>query len=150
MNQQNGNNPTQEYLNEVLRSGVDSDVPELQTLVSRDFGLANMSKAGRRWLRYHSDNIDLFSEEGYPDHESYVSGLLGNALLQDPEFTDQDPQHAQEVKRDLALMAHHAMTSRSLEGWQQDKFGESIQTNRVEDNRREEEPQSGGLLRGRL
>ncbi|MDR9407172.1 MAG: hypothetical protein RI516_08090 [Spiribacter sp.] len=54
------------------------------------------------------------------------------------------------MKRDLALMAHHAMTSRSLEGWQQDKFGESIQTNRVEDNRKEEEPQSGGLLRGRL
>ncbi|MDR9407171.1 MAG: hypothetical protein RI516_08085 [Spiribacter sp.] len=84
MNQQNGNNPTQEYLNEVLRSGVDNDVPELQTLVSRDFGLANMTKAGRRWLRYNSDNIDLYTEEGYPDHDSYVSGLLATPCCRIP------------------------------------------------------------------
>ena len=150
MNQERANNPTQEYLNEVLRSGIDTQVNELQTLVSRDFGLANMTKAGRRWLRFQSDNIDLYSQEAYPDRDSHVSGLLGNALLQDPDFRDNDPQAREEINRDLALMAHHAMTSRSLDGWQQDKFGESIQTSRVEDNRTDDEPASGGLLRGRL
>ncbi|MDR9397413.1 hypothetical protein, partial [Pontimonas sp.] len=59
-------------------------------------------------------------------------------------------QELADVNREIALMGHFARSSRSVDGWQQDKFGESIQTNRVEDNRKEEEPQSGGLLRGRL
>jgi len=140
-------NPSKEYLNDVLRSEV-GDVPEeMRELLSRDYALANISSADRQHFRYKADNIALYSEERKPDADSFFRGLMGKALTNDPDFQVNDPTELAEVNREIALMGHFARSSRSVEGWQQDKFGESIQTQRVEDNRETEEEKRGPLRR---
>jgi hypothetical protein len=121
----------------------------MRELLSRDYALGNLSSGDRQYFRYKADNIALFSEERLPDQESFFNGLTGVALMNDPDFTVNDQSELADVNREIALMGHYARSSRSVDGWQQDKFGESIQTQRVEDNREKEE-ERGGLFRGML
>jgi hypothetical protein len=146
---QNQINPSKEYLNDVLRSEVGELPEEMRELLSRDYALANISSGDRQHFRYKADNIALFSEERKPDEDSFFRGIMGKALTNDPDFDPNDASELADVNREIALMGHFARTSRSVDGWQQDKFGESIQTQRVEDNRQREEEKRGGL-RGML
>jgi hypothetical protein len=119
----------------------------MRELLSRDYALANISSGDRQHFRYKADNIALYSEERKPDSDSFFRGLTGKALTNDPDFDPNDPSELAEVNREIALMGHFARSSRSVEGWQQDKFGESIQTQRVEDARQVEEEKGGALSR---
>jgi len=121
----------------------------MRELLSRDYALANLNSADRQHFRYKADNVALFDEERLPDGDSFFRGNLGKALTNDRRFDVEDGNELAELNREIALMGHFARSSRSLEGWQQDKFGESIQTQRVEDNREREEDKSG-LLGGML
>jgi len=121
----------------------------MRELLSRDYALANLSSADRQHFRFKADNIALFSEERLPDQDSFFNGLTGIALMNDPDFSVNDQSELADVNREIALMGHYARSSRSVDGWQQDKFGESIQTQRVEDNREKEEDR-GGMFRGML
>lgn len=142
-------NPTREYVNDILSTEVGVVSEEMRELLSRDYALANLSSADRQHFRFKADNIALFSEERLPDQDSFFNGLTGIALMNDPDFTVNDPSELADVNREIALMTHFARSSRSVDGWQQDKFGESIQTQRVEDNREKEEDR-GGMFRGML
>jgi hypothetical protein len=139
-------NPTREYVNDILDSSVGKVSDEMRELLGRDYALANLSSADREHFRYKADNIALFSEERLPDQDSFFRGLTGIALTNDPDFEPNDPQELADVNREIALMGHFARSSRSVDGWQQDKFGESIQTQRVEDNRERDEDK-GGMFR---
>jgi len=121
----------------------------MRELLSRDYALANLSSADREHFRYKADNIALYAEERLPDTDSWFTGMTGYALTNDPDFQADDVTELAEVNREIALMSHFARSSRSVDGWQQDKFGESIQTQRVEDNRQQEEDK-GGIFRGML
>jgi hypothetical protein len=140
-------NPSKEYLNDVLRSEVGELPEEMRELLGRDYALANISTGDRQHFRYKADNIALYSEERKPDQHSFFSGLTGKALTNDPDFEVNDPTELADVNREIALMGHFARSSRAVEGWQQDKFGESIQTQRVEDNRQPEEEKRKGIRR---
>jgi len=142
-------NPTREYVNDILSSEVGVVTEEMRELLSRDYALGNLSSGDRQYFRFKADNIALFSEERLPDQDSFFNGLTGIALMNDPDFSVNDQSELAEVNREIALMGHYARSSRSVDGWQQDKFGESIQTQRVEDNREKEEDR-GGLFRGML
>jgi len=93
-----------------------------------------------------SANIKIFSTERYPSEKSYQQGALGAALMDDPEFQREALPPVTRTKIESALLDHFARTSRGVSGWQQDKFSESIQTNRVEDNRNESSEKKGSLL----
>ena len=142
-------NPTREYVNDILDTDVGAVSTEMRELLSRDYALANLSSADREHFRYKADNIALFAEERLPDTDSWFTGMTGYALTNDPDFQADDVTELAEVNREIALMSHFARSSRSVGGWQQDKFGESIQTQRVEDNRQQEEDK-GGMFRGML
>jgi len=149
MQQQPTKNPSREYVNDLLRTEVGVVSDEMRELLSRDYALANLSTADRQHFRYKADNIALYAEERLPDQDSYFRGDTGKALTNDPDFTPDSEQELADVNREIALMGHFARSSRSVDGWQQDKFGESIQTQRVEDNREREEERVG-LFRGML
>ena len=141
-------NPTREYVNDILDTDVGAVSREMRELLSRDYALANLSSADREHFRYKADNIALYAEERLPDTDSWFTGMTGYALTNDPDFQADDVTELAEVNREIALMSHFARSSRSVDGWQQDKFGESIQTQRVEDNRQDED--TGGMFRGML
>jgi hypothetical protein len=139
--------PSREYIRDLLQTEVDTDMPqEVSDLLKNDYPLANMSSADREYFRLLGDNIGIFAKERFPPDESIMQGSLGAALYDDPEFQINSMDHKQRVRIETALMDHFARTSRAVSGWQQDKFSESIQTNRVEDNRGQSDDNSRGIL----
>jgi hypothetical protein len=141
---------TREYIADLLASGIDDKkhpLPDsIDDLLSQDYPLANLTSADRKYFRLMSANIKIFATERYPTPKSWQSGELGAALLDDPEFEREPLTPVRRTKLESALMDHFARTSRGVGGWQQDKFSESIQTNRVEDNRGEKSEKTGSLL----
>lgn len=141
---------SREYIRDLLVSDIDdADNPlpnSISDLLSQDYPLANLTSADRKYFRLMSANIKIFATERYPTPKSWQSGALGAALLDDPTFEREPLPSVSRTKIESALMDHFARTSRGVGGWQQDKFSESIQTNRVEDNRGEKSEKSGSLL----
>lgn len=144
--------PSKEYIDNIIETTTDdSEHPkEIADLLSGNYALANMNSADRKYFRLLADNIKIFAEERYPPADSYMQGALGAALLDDPEYDREALTTAQKNRIETALMEMFARSSRSVGGWQQDKFSESIQTNRVEDNRdsSRSEPESSGGITG--
>lgn len=140
---------SQEYVESLVTTATDDSKhpKEIGDLLSQDYPLANMNSADRTYFRLLSDNVKLFAEERFPPEDSLVQGALGAALLDDPTFNKTALGGQQKNRIETALMEHFSRTSRAVGGWQQDKFTESIQTNRVEDNRTEtnDDGGSGGL-----
>lgn len=141
---------SREYIRDLLVSDIDSaDNPlpnSIKDLLSQDYPLANLTSADRKYFRLMSANIKIFATERYPTSKSWQSGALGAALLDDPTFEREPLPSVSRTKIESALLDHFARTSRGVDGWQQDKFSESIQTNRVEDNRGDKAEKSGSIL----
>jgi len=147
---QMNDDPSREYIRDLLSRDIEEDEHPLpnsiQDLLSQDYPLANLTSADRKYFRLMSANIKIFSTERYPSEKSYQQGALGAALMDDPEFQREALPPVTRTKIESALLDHFARTSRGVSGWQQDKFSESIQTNRVEDNRNESSEKKGSLL----
>jgi len=143
-------NPTREYVADILQSDSRGDrhtPEEMQKLSSPDFALANINSADREYYRLHADNIGLLSEERKPPKFSPLKNQsIGTALYDDGNYKPSDEDQIESINREIALLSHHVRTSRSVGGWQQDKFSESIQTNRVEDAREPAEEENDGVL----
>ena len=137
----------QEFLQDLL----DSDVshPQMQSAISDllagDYPLANITSADREYFRLLSENVSIYAREQLPDPQSWAAGALGAALYDQPEYYQHPMNESERVRVETALMDHFARSSRGVGGWQQDKLTESIQTQRVEDNRGENDD-SGGFL----
>ena len=147
---QTSEDPSREYIRDLLSTDVNEDQHPLPNsisdLLSQDYPLANLTSADRKYFRLMSANIKIFATERYPAEKSYQQGVLGAALMDDPDFSREPLPGVTRTKIESALMDHFARTSRGVSGWQQDKFSESIQTNRVEDNRNESSEKKGSLL----
>jgi hypothetical protein len=143
-------NPSREYINDLLRTNIDDDDDPLPNsmmdMLANDYPLANLTSADRKFFRLMAENIKIFSKERYPSQKSFQRGALGAALMDDPQFEREPLSDISSTKIESALLDHFARTSRGVSGWQQDKFSESIQTNRVEDNRGANEDNSGSML----
>src|SRR6056297_1211146 len=149
MSQMNKSNPTREYVNDVLDTTVDDGTlpPQLRDLLVNDFPLANLNGADRQYFRLYSENVGLMTDEAYPPQESYAQGSIGSACYGDPDYNAHARDTITSIKTETALLDHFARTSRAVNGWRQDKFSESIQTSRVEDNRSDEGEEKRGLAR---
>src|SRR6056297_2677418 len=147
---QTSEDPSREYIRDLLSTDINEDQHPLPNsisdLLSQDYLLANLTSADRNYFRLMSANIKIFATERYPWPKSWQTGARGAAVLDDPAFEREPLPSVARTKIESALMDHFARTSRGVGGWQQDKFSESIQTNRVEDNRGEKSEKSGSLL----
>jgi len=142
--------PSRQYIRDLLQTDVnDSRHPlpkSITDLLNQDYPLANLTSADRKYFRLMAENIKIFAREQYPAQDSFQQGALGATLMDDPTMEIQPLSDISRTKIESALLNHYARTSRGVDGWQQDKFSESIQTNRVEDNRGEADSDSGSLL----
>jgi len=136
-----------EYLEEITAPGVDATSlpPPVSNLLADDYPLANIKRSDREYFRLLSENVSIYTRELFPPSESAMQGLIGAALYEDPSYQMRSLPEQTRVEIETALMDSFARSSRGLDGWQQDKLGESIKTNRVEDNR---QPDSAGVLGG--
>ncbi|WP_182013503.1 hypothetical protein [Haloquadratum walsbyi] len=145
---QTQNTVSKEYLENLLESEVnDGRLPaEIEDLLSSDYPLANLTSADREYFRLLSDNISIFMRENHPPRESFAQGDLGAA--DDPSYQRESIENEEVVRIETGLLTHFARSSRGVDGWQQDKNSETIQTSRVEDNReREKQGGVGGLFK---
>lgn len=141
---------SKEYLENLLESEVNDGKlrPEIEDLLSSDYPLANLTSADREYFRLLSDNISIFMQENQPPRESYAQGDLGAALYDDPSYARESIENEEVVRIETGLLTHFARSSRGVDGWQQDKNSETIQTSRVEDNREQEKQGGvGGLFK---
>jgi hypothetical protein len=144
--QQAGGGMRQEFLADVVESGIDERLPQpALNLLSKDFPLSNIRREDREYFRLLSENVAHYVKEQFPPEESLVQGDVGAALLGEPASHTQALTTQQRNELETLLMTAFARTSRGEQGWQQDKLTENIQTRRVEDARGES-GDDGGFL----
>jgi hypothetical protein len=141
---------SREFLSDLMQNDVDDHrmFREVGDLLGQDYPLANLTSGDREYFRLLAENVALYIKEQHPHRESWAQGGLGAALYDDEEFGEEHLDPSEVVQIETALMDHFARSSRGVNGWQQDKLTESIQTNRVEDNRENGagDDSSGGLF----
>jgi hypothetical protein len=144
-------NPRPEYVESLTSADmVDESLPKpIADLLDRDYPLANIKRSDREYARLLAENVRIYTSELFPPRESIYQGLTGAALMEDPEFDRVALTDDQKLRLQTALLDHFIRSSRGLNGWQQDKLSETINTNRVEDNREKDESRGGlsGLFR---
>lgn len=129
---------------ELIAELVDHDINDhlaapIADLLTRDFPLANLNRDDREYYRLLQENIALYVKEQFPPEQSLMQGDVGAALLEEPDYRMRAMTEQQRNQIETLLLANHARSSRGLDGWQQDKISENIETQRVEDLREEEE-----------
>jgi hypothetical protein len=131
----------QQYVEGILDTGVsDRELKqEIEDLLADDYALGNLTSADREYFRLLAENIAIFIRETYPPVGSWANGDLGAALYDDPNYQTKPMETKTRIRIETALMDHFARSSRGVDGWQQDKLSESIETNRIEDTRSDEE-----------
>lgn len=135
-----------ELLEELVDHDIDDGVPTpVADLLTRDYPLSNIDRTDREYFRLLSENIAIYVRETYPPDDSLVQGDLGAALLEDPEYGLQSMPEQTLNEIETLLMTTFARSSRGIDGWQQDKLSESIDTQRIEDQR---QPEEDGVLGG--
>ncbi len=156
MSQRNGSSAvddrpgvSREFLADLMANDVEDGrlFREIGDLLGQDYPLANFTSGDREYFRLLAENVALYVKEQHPHRESWAQGGLGAALYDDEEYSEEHLQPGEVVRIETALMDHFARSSRGVGGWQQDKLTESIQTQRVEDNR---ETNAGGDSGGGL
>jgi hypothetical protein len=114
-------------------------------LLSEDYVFANIKTSDREYARLLSKNIVHFVKCEHPPEDSHLTGGARAALTGDMDDKVEPMSKREQNKVESLLLGMFFRTSRSIDGWQQDKLTEQIQTRRVEDNR---ERQSEGPLGG--
>jgi len=141
--------PSGDYVETVVGADVSETVPTpIRNLLSKDFPLANLTREDREYFRLLADNIALYLKERYPPEDSVVQGRAGAALLDDPSFNKTALSQRKRNEIETDLLARFARTGRGVDGWQQDKLSENIETQRLEDERTDEDEDTG--VTGRL
>lgn len=138
-----------EYFEDVVESGVaEKDIPiPIRNLLSKDFPLSKIDSADREYLRLLAKNVYHYARETRPPEESLLQGDVGAALLEDPDYQMQAIPETTKAEIESSPLTFFARVSRGQKGWQQDKLNEGIQTQRLEDERNEDDG-DGGVLGG--
>jgi len=133
----------EEFVEQVTETGIQEDMARAVHNLLEDEGvLGNIRHADREYARLHAENVVKFVEAMHPPTESHVQGQLRRAYLGDLSDGREAIDDATLANFRSVLLASFFRYSRSIDGWQQDKFGEQIQTKRIEDKR---EPNDGLL-----
>jgi hypothetical protein len=138
-------------LSQLSQAGVDdAHARAVADLLSHDFILGNIHRAGLDYLRLLSQNVALYAQEAFPPADSIVAEEVAAGLLEDPDKADLKPMSPTDRDRmETALLAFFIRTTRSYDGWQQDKLSEQIVTRRIEEIEDEAESDSKTVI-GRL
>jgi hypothetical protein len=136
----------EEMVKTIIETGITTEeLPEeVENLLAKDLPLTNIDKGDRKYIRLLSENIALYAKEKRPPQESNVVGDVGAALLEEPDYANSPFSEKQLNNIQSSLITLFTRASRGKGGWQQDKISEEIETQRVEDNRQEEESTLGG------
>jgi hypothetical protein len=136
----------EEMVKTIIETGITTEeLPEeVENLLAKDLPLTNIDKGDRKYIRLLSGNIALYAKEKRPPQESNVVGDVGAALLEEPDYANSPFSEKQLNNIQSSLITLFTRASRGKGGWQQDKISEEIETQRVEDNRQEEESTLGG------
>lgn len=135
-----------EFLDKVTDTGIDEEVAtSIHNLLTQDFVLGNIRAADREYCRLMAENVVLYVTADHPPQDSALQGVLRMGLLGDMDDGRTALSERQKTEFKSLLLGVFFRTSRSVDGWQQDKVTESIQTRRVEDGRQQE---SDGILGG--
>jgi len=138
----------EEFVDKVTDSGIDEDVATaIHNLLADEGVLSNIRQADREFARLHAENVVKYVEAMHPPKESHVQGTLRRAYTGELGDGRSAIDDATLANFRSILLGSFFRFSRSIEGWQQDKFGEQIQTQRLEDRRTDEaEGVLGGLF----
>lgn len=135
-----------EVMDKLMQTGIaEPSAESVADLLSQDYMLGRIRDADREYARLMARNIVHYVECDHPPQSSMVQGTLGMALREDLNNGATALSHEQKTKLKSTLLAMFFRTSRSVDGWQQDKLSEQIQTRRVEDDRDDDGP-LGGLF----
>jgi hypothetical protein len=104
-------------------------------LLSEDYVFANIKTQDREYARLLAENVVLFAKCRHPPEDSHVSGSARAVMTGDVDDTIEPMTTREQNQVESLLLGMFFRTSRSVDGWQQDKLTEQIQTRRVEDNR---------------
>ena len=133
-----------EYIQQMTESQLSAGtIAMLDNMLSKDWVLANFSEAEVNEERWLGRTVNLILESLHPNDESvwtgefrkYCSGQANNAL---------EPLDSQQRAIVFQfIQGHTARVTRGRDGWQQDKFNESLTVSERRDNK---DNKSGGLL----
>jgi hypothetical protein len=137
-----------ELLKQLAESDISDDHAEaVKNLLSKDFMLAKIDGDGHEYLRLLAENIAIYSTCEFPPEDSIVQGDLAGALLEDESESSVVAMRAREKDiLESALLTFFTRSSRSVSGWQQDKLGEQIFTQRSELVENNQQQQKQGIL----
>jgi hypothetical protein len=136
----------EEVIEQLTDTGIDRPAAEsVADLLSEDYVLSNIGNADREYARLLARNIVKYAESEHPPLDSHMQGVSRMALSGNMQDGKTGMSHDQQTKLESILLGMFFRVSRSIDGWQQDKLTESIQTRRVEDNR---QPDGDGALGG--
>jgi len=108
-------------------------------LLSEDYVLSNIKNADREYARLLAKNIVHYVRNQHPPLDSHMQGVSRMAMRGDLQDGKTGLTREQQTQLESVLLGMFFRVSRSIDGWQQDKLTESIQTRRVEDNRQPED-----------
>jgi hypothetical protein len=136
----------EEFLEKVTDTGIDeSTATAVHNLLVDESVLGNIRDADREYARLHAENVIKYVEAMHPPDGSRVQGRLRRAYRGDLDDGRQALDDSTIANFRSILLGAFFRFSRSIDGWQQDKLSEQIQTRRVEDTRDNGED---GLLGG--
>jgi hypothetical protein len=137
----------EEFVEKVTKTGLDEDTATaVHNLLADEGVLGNIKDADREYARLHAENVVKFVESMHPPDESHVQGTVRRAYLGDMDDNRTALDDATMANFRSVLLGAFFRYSRSIDGWQQDKFGEQIQTKRIEDEREPDTGIIGGLF----
>lgn len=126
----------EEFVEQVTNTGIEADTATaVHNLLSDESVLGNIKTADREFARLHAENVVKYVEAMHPPEASRVQGRLRRAYCGDLDDGREAIDDATLANFRSILLGSFFRFSRSIDGWQQDKFGEQIQTRRVEDAR---------------
>lgn len=125
-----------EVFDQLVDTGISTPAAKsVADLLTQDYVLGRVREADREYARLVAKNIVAYVECDHPPEGSQLQGVMRMALKGD--LDDGKTALSQEEKTQLesVLLGMFFRTSRSIDGWQQDKLSEQIETRRVEDGR---------------
>jgi len=131
-----GGSKKDEVIDQLTDTGINRPAAEsVADLLSEDYVLSNIRNADREYARLLAKNIVHYARNQHPPLDSHMQGVSRMAMRGDLKDGKTGLTREQQTQLESVLLGMFFRVSRSIDGWQQDKLTESIQTRRVEDNR---------------
>jgi hypothetical protein len=121
-----------EHFDDLVEAGIPEDtVKHLESLLSRDFVLANLSSAEVNEMRWLARNLSLRVFALHPSKESHLTGEWRKFVLDEPDQGLKPLTDSQRTKIHSFILGYIARVSRSKGGWQQEELSSQYQVSEI-------------------